>query len=53
MEINSDQLMKNALQDGLREGIKSKLSGYNSPIDGLISECIKKHDAEFRELLNE
>lgn len=53
MDINADQLLENALRDGLREGVKQKLtSGYNSPIDKLVSLAIEKHQSQLVELLS-
>jgi hypothetical protein len=40
-----------AIHDGIREGVKSKLGGYNSPLDKMINECLQKHDSDFRNLL--
>ena len=54
MEINADELMANALRDGIREGIKSKMSSsYNNPLDKLIEVSIAKHGESFRLLLEE
>jgi hypothetical protein len=41
----------NAIHDGIRDGVKSKLGGYNSPLDKMISELLLKHDSLFRDLL--
>jgi hypothetical protein len=51
MELDADTLLKNAIKDGLREAIKSKLTGYDSPLDKLIAACVDKHSVEFRGLL--
>ncbi len=54
MEINADELLKNAIRDGLREGVKAKLSGgYNNPLDKMVESCIQANDAEFRKLLTD
>lgn len=54
MELDANELLKNALRDGIREGVKSKLSGgYNNPLDKLIESSIAAHDGEFRKLLND
>lgn len=50
-EIDSDRLLLNAIHDGVREGVKSKLTGYNSPLDKLIQQSIEQHGAELRSLL--
>jgi len=51
MEIDVEKSIKNAVIDGIREGVKTKLTGYNSPLDKLIAECLEKHSREFRDLL--
>ncbi len=53
MEINSDELLVNAMRDALREGLKAKLSGYNGPLDTMIKEALDKHGASFKSLLEE
>lgn len=53
MEINHEQLLENAIRDGLRDGIKAKFTGYNSPIDKLIEAAIKAREPELRSLLDE
>lgn len=54
MEINTDQLMENALRDGIREGLRSRFSaGYNNPLDKLVEAAISAHGDKFRALLNE
>ncbi len=53
MDIQS--IFLGAIQDGIREGIKNKLSnnGYGQgPFGSMIEETIKSHDDEFRSLLN-
>jgi hypothetical protein len=52
MELNAEQLIANALRDGITEGVKRKFSeGYNSPLSKLIDDAITRHSAIFRELL--
>ena len=53
MIIESDKLLENALRDGLREGIKSKLTGYNGPFDELIKTSLEKHQVSMREMIHE
>lgn len=53
MEIDTDQLLLNAIRDGLREGVKSKFSGYHSPIEKLIEQAVSKHSESFRNLLED
>ena len=52
MELNADQLIENAIRDGLRDGIKNKLtSGYGNPLDKLVEASIVKHGDSFRSML--
>lgn len=51
MELDIEKQVKNAICDGIREGVKSKLGGYNSPLDKLIAASLEKHSSEFRDLL--
>jgi hypothetical protein len=54
MEIESDKLLLNAIKDGVREGIKTKMqSSYNNPIDKMITDAITRHDGELRKMLDE
>ena len=53
MEIDTDRLFENAVRDAIREGIKAKMAGYNSPLDKLVSDTIAAHSGEFRNLLDD
>jgi hypothetical protein len=54
IEINADELLTNAIRDGIREGIKSKLgNGYDSPLDKLVKATIEKHSGQFTSLLED
>jgi len=54
MEIDSDKLLAQALRDGIREAVKSKLSSnYNNPLDTVITEALKKHAPAFSSLIGE
>lgn len=53
MQIDTDELFRRAVVEGLREAVKSKFTGYNSPVDKLIAESITKHQTAFRELLED
>lgn len=53
MDIDVDTMLLNAIRDGLRDGIKSKLtSGYGNPLDKLIEAALAKHGAGLSELLS-
>lgn len=50
--MEMEKLMLNAIQDGIREGVRNKLTGsYNNPLDGIINDTLKRHDAELRTML--
>lgn len=51
MDIDVEKTIKNAIVDGMREGVKAKLTGYQSPLDKLITSCLESHSTEFRSLL--
>jgi hypothetical protein len=51
MEI--DQVLLTSVQQGIAEGIKTKLSSHNSPLNSLIEDCLKQNDGKLRTLLNE
>ena len=53
MEIDADKILLHAIQDGIRDGIKGKLSGYNTPFDKLIESSLTKHGSAFKSLLEE
>jgi len=53
MEMNVDQIFENAVRDGMREGVKARLSQYNAPIWALIDDTIKANSGGFRKLLEE
>lgn len=49
--MDVEKLLTNSIQDGIREGIKSRLGGYNTPLDKLLADILKEQDAAFREML--
>lgn len=53
MELDADKLLEHAIRDGIRDGIKAKLTGYQTPLDKLMAECIDKHRESFRTLLDD
>jgi hypothetical protein len=53
VEIDTDKLFENAIRDAIREGVKAKLSGYNSPLEKLMTDAVAKHSDKFRQLLEE
>ncbi len=52
MQIDADQLLENALRDGIREGIKSLATrSYENPIEKLLKDALAKHAPAFLALL--
>lgn len=49
--MDTEKILTEAICDGIREGVKSKLTGYNSPLDVMISDALKRHDQVFRDML--
>ena len=53
MQLDTDKLLENAIYDGVREAVKSKLAGYNSPLEKLLEQAIAKHAPSIQALLCE
>ncbi len=54
MEVDPEKLLMNAMQDGMREAVKSKLTtSYNNPLDAMMTTVITSHNAEFRAVLDD
>lgn len=54
MDINTDEVLKNAIRDGIKEGIKGQFNNnYSSPLGKLINAAIETHTMSFRGLLEE
>lgn len=53
MEINPDELLLNAIRDGIREGVKSKITGYNSPLEKMIGKAIEDHHSAIYGMLTD
>ncbi len=51
--MTSEKMLEAAIQDGIREGIKSKFSGYNTPLDKLVQDAIAANAAKFKALLED
>lgn len=53
MEIDADQLLGNALRDGIRDAVKAKFtSSYQNPMDKLMDAAIAKHSESLRQILD-
>lgn len=44
--------LRQAIHDGIREGVKSRLAGYNSPLEKLLADIFLAESASFRSLLH-
>lgn len=54
LEIDADKLLENALRDGAREAIKSRLTqSYQNPFDATIAAVFAKNEAVIRGLLSD
>lgn len=52
--MDIEATLMRAIQDGIRDGVKSRLSSnYDNPMTSLITEVLKEHDAAFRRMLAE
>ncbi len=52
-KLDFNREIVNALKDGLRDAIKSKLGGYSSPLDGYVKEVVHEHEAELKGIMRE
>lgn len=54
MDLNADDLIKNAIADAIREGVKNELlQGYNSPLNKLINDAVAAHQPAMRAVLEQ
>lgn len=52
MEIDSDKIISDAFRDGIRDGIKKRLTdGYNSPLDKMLTAALEAYSIPFKQLL--
>lgn len=51
MEIDIEKQVLHALYDGIRDGVKTKFSGYNSPLDKLLQSSLEIYSTAIRNLL--
>lgn len=40
-------------QNAIREAVVKNLTGYQSPFNDYVKQCISKHEQEFKKLINE
>jgi len=53
MQIDADKVILEALKDGLREGIKSKLNSYNSTLSNLVEAAINENKPALTSLVSD
>lgn len=51
--MDTQQQIIRAIEDGIRDGVKSKLGAYGGPLDKWINDVLASHDKQFRQLLSE
>ena len=49
--MDHEQVLVDAIKEGIREGVKNKFSTYGGPIDKLLKEVVEQHDAPIRSML--
>lgn len=54
MEIDKDEMILNCIRDGIREGIKTRMTqSYKNPLDTIIESAIARHSGAMTKLLDE
>jgi len=53
MEINSDEVVSEAIKVGFIEAVKEQFGGYHSPVELMIKNAIKNAESEIQGILNE
>jgi len=53
LEVDANQLLENALRDGIRNGVLDKLKGYNSPLDKMLAQALDKHQGALTDLMGD
>jgi hypothetical protein len=53
LEINPEQILLDAIKQGMAAAVKEKLNGYHSPVASLIEETVKSHRHEIQSLLDD
>lgn len=53
VEVDFDKQVERAVCEGIREGIKSKITGYSSPLDKMLTAAIEKHTSAMRNILED
>lgn len=54
MEINEQEIILNCIRDGIRDGIKARMTqSYNNPLDKVIESAIARHSPAMHAMLDE
>lgn len=53
MELDANKLIENAIRDGMRDGIKAKLTGYNSELEKVVNAAVANQAVAMRKLLED
>jgi len=53
MNIDADKLILDAIQEGICNAIKSKIEGYNSPLEPAIRSCVAKHETKINAIIDD
>lgn len=53
MELDANKLIENAIRDGMRDGIKAKLTGYNSELEKVVNAAVANQAVTMRRLLED
>lgn len=51
-EKTYEQMLRDEIRTGIRNGVKSAFDGYNSPLKKLVEDALSASNSEFRDLLN-
>lgn len=51
--MNIEQQILQTVKDGIGDAIKSRLSGYNTPLTSLIDGAVKSREPEIRKLIED
>lgn len=54
MELDTEKLLENCIKDGIREGVKHRLSqNYDNPLEKIIKDAIASKGNELRAMLTD
>lgn len=54
MELNADQMIHDAIRDGLRKGIEERLTrNYSNPFDKVLTDCVDQEARNIRGIVSD